>query len=141
MSDHPRSRGVYEPALSGATGRAGSSPLARGLPEGQAFLGKALGIIPARAGFTDFFGGPEHHRQDHPRSRGVYKVIVGSLHLIQGSSPLARGLLNESGELVLARRIIPARAGFTITARIPERLSADHPRSRGVYFQPSYLPE
>ena len=50
--DHPRSRGVYDQAVSTALFMAGSSPLARGLQHrGQAGR-RGGGIIPARAGFT-----------------------------------------------------------------------------------------
>ena len=91
----------------------GSSPLARGL------LGVTVGrlgqrrIIPARAGFT--LPGCEQHRldEDHPRSRGVYMIVVTFGYAVDGSSPLARGLLRESEDGGDDGRIIPARAGFT----------------------------
>ena len=91
--DHPRSRGVYAepaynfpytgwiiPARAGFTatgqeeivGRAGSSPLARGLRyevDGRRYL---TGIIPARAGFTPCAASTGTCPLDHPRSRGVY---------------------------------------------------------------------
>ena len=52
LADHPRSRGVY-PAPKSVRGRpAGSSPLARGLRWFATIRTRALGIIPARAGFT-----------------------------------------------------------------------------------------
>ena len=111
---------------------------------------------------------------DHPRSRGVYPFNLPVKTLIEGSSPLARGLLMAkllpppgAGSSPLARglrqketkirtggRIIPARAGFTLSGRlvvpglrgiIPARAgftarsapapgpAQDHPRSRGVY--------
>ena len=52
LTDHPRSRGVYETMGFSHHSVAGSSPLARGLP--CLLLTHALsnGIIPARAGFT-----------------------------------------------------------------------------------------
>ena len=50
-----------------------------------------------------------------------------------GSSPLARGLPLLPVIQQLAPRIIPARAGFTITSRYRSGGSWDHPRSRGVY--------
>ena len=51
----------------------------------------------------------------------------------EGSSPLARGLPEETAAFRLARRIIPARAGFTdARAEHPDGCK-DHPRSRGVY--------
>ena len=50
-----------------------------------------------------------------------------------GSSPLARGLLNGSGVMKPADRIIPARAGFTRRGTAKRSGPRDHPRSRGVY--------
>ena len=52
--DHPRSRGVYAEALTGAPGR--------------------RGIIPARAGFTSERKTKMNTDRDHPRSRGVYRA-------------------------------------------------------------------
>ena len=133
-SDHPRSRGVYRALTRRPMADAGSSPLARGLPErpsGRLSRGRIIparagftecgppggpkpGIIPARAGFT-----PRHHRNyptpsDHPRSRGVYTLTCCSSPELTGSSPLARGLLNELVNSIVDIRIIPARAGFTV---------------------------
>ena len=52
---------------------------------------------------------------------------------VTGSSPLARGLRHRGREHAASRRIIPARAGFTVTGLAARRGSTDHPRSRGVY--------
>ena len=70
---------------------------------------------------------------DHPRSRGVYRVIRLLGTLTWGSSPLARGLRPPRLGGVDGDGIIPARAGFTAhrTGTNPRRW--DHPRSRGVY--------
>ena len=71
--DHPRSRGVYRLGVD-RTGRVcGSSPLARGLLECVARHIAAVGIIPARAGFTTSSPSRPSPRRDHPRSRGVYR--------------------------------------------------------------------
>ena len=51
----------------------------------------------------------------------------------QGSSPLARGLPDSHRERGNEVRIIPARAGFTISTPTARRPMRDHPRSRGVY--------
>ena len=51
----------------------------------------------------------------------------------EGSSPLARGLLRKHGVKAAAGRIIPARAGFTVSAFAKAASKEDHPRSRGVY--------
>ena len=113
---------------------AGSSPLARGLL--RRYLRRRINrrIIPARAGFTPAWrracpAHPDHPRSrgvyqfalratinilDHPRSRGVYRSKRLHHHLGHGSSPLARGLPATAGSPPPSRRIIPARAGFTL---------------------------
>ena len=116
VSDHPRSRGVYE--------RVDGDVLSGG------------GIIPARAGFTR--GARERccHAADHPRSRGVYAFVERSHMWEWGSSPLARGLHDAYVALAGGLRIIPARAGFTVRPTVAPTPVRDHPRSRGVYVQP-----
>ena len=132
-TDHPRSRGVYYHALSIMVTAAGSSPLARGLPAGLVGNNPPRRIIPARAGFTApvLPGGPR--RRDHPRSRGVYPVRSSIVWNLNGSSPLARGLPALHRGCRWRRRIIPARAGFTISPGGEPSPVRDHPRSRGVY--------
>ena len=51
-TDHPRSRGVYDPVGVDVHPTRGSSPLARGLRVDIDPNGTAARIIPARAGFT-----------------------------------------------------------------------------------------
>ena len=70
---------------------------------------------------------------DHPRSRGVYFFATRMVSPRLGSSPLARGLLFGEPRSRVSRRIIPARAGFTVMDRQGEVWAEDHPRSRGVY--------
>ena len=131
--DHPRSRGVYaKPVWLPMTG-SGSSPLARGLPDRQGLRTNIVRIIPARAGFTSPRRGHRPRREDHPRSRGVYESLPALVSFGSGSSPLARGLPLRLSGLRLVRRIIPARAGFTVCVCSLFLLQADHPRSRGVY--------
>ena len=112
--DHPRSRGVYAkvrtwnetltriiPARAGFTSTlfiffasaAGSSPLARGLPDKIRRFGEGFGIIPARAGFTRPRIRGIRVQGDHPRSRGVYCPYTLHPIISVGSSPLARGVL------------------------------------------------
>ena len=52
---------------------------------------------------------------------------------VTGSSPLARGLLTIAVAITRSGRIIPARAGFTLSPRTCCGPGSDHPRSRGVY--------
>ena len=111
----------------------GSSPLARGLPQGPQDRGLGPGIIPARAGFTR----PRRRKHpilpDHPRSRGVYGCGTWAAQYADGSSPLARGLRRREPLGHPLVRIIPARAGFTEPRRRGAGRGPDHPRSRGVY--------
>ena len=131
--DHPRSRGVYASEPWKTSRSRGSSPLARGLQDGQVPVLAAQGIIPARAGFTGRRRRSQQRHRDHPRSRGVYVRDSARSESGRGSSPLARGLRDDQ----LVRRhvpgIIPARAGFTHRRRHPTQDARDHPRSRGVY--------
>ena len=131
--DHPRSRGVYFPRRRRHGRIRGSSPLARGLPRAARSASTSAGIIPARAGFTTVAEGLDMGSEDHPRSRGVYRGDSHSPLGRQGSSPLARGLRDESIAVTHDPRIIPARAGFTRRTVITADDIADHPRSRGVY--------
>ena len=136
LSDHPRSRGVYACSAHRSFLSLGSSPLARGLLCLSAAAISAIGIIPARAGFTGS-GRPSTCRPwDHPRSRGVYPIELPGQMALPGSSPLARGLLHDVLTRAEQLRIIPARAGFTLPSAARCRRSGDHPRSRGVYFLP-----
>ena len=111
--DHPRSRGVYETPVQLNNALTGSSPLARGLRAAGDVKAGLTGIIPARAGFTWTCPRRSRRRPDHPRSRGVYPRIRATSIVVGGSSPLARGLLEEAAANSGQVRIIPARAGFT----------------------------
>ena len=114
--DHPRSRGVYNYQDLLRRLYAGSSPLARGLRAPQTARGAPSGIIPARAGSTEWNASESLEGKDHPRSRGVYPELL-PLHVqVGGSSPLARGLPQVDLKLFLGGRIIPARAGSTVCA-------------------------
>ena len=131
--DHPRSRGVYWCLRRPGGPPTGSSPLARGLRvlrPGE--LGGAR-IIPARAGFTSMVLASSWRVADHPRSRGVYLTASSVISPSSGSSPLARGLREETIGIVIEAGIIPARAGFTSASRRGPDRDEDHPRSRGVY--------
>ena len=112
----------------------GSSPLARGLPAADGRPPGFARIIPARAGFTGRTKSRRCAGRDHPRSRGVYRGRRRFYRAGRGSSPLARGLRQTHRPTPDLFRIIPARAGFTgpwCRRTVP---CADHPRSRGVYY-------
>ena len=132
-TDHPRSRGVYQPRPGREDRRGGSSPLARGLRPRRQRVERGDRIIPARAGFTPAHVLRHAYHVDHPRSRGVYWFRGSSFGSFRGSSPLARGLHAAMSTVPPESRIIPARAGFTGAPRRRIPRFWDHPRSRGVY--------
>ena len=132
-SDHPRTRGVYTPPSGPSPASTGSSPHARGLRVAGRPQPPHVGIIPARAGFTHDPLLVPTGSKDHPRTRGVYKPVMLRYSRGFGSSPHARGLLPPSSEIVIAARIIPARAGFTTNCSQWKASGEDHPRTRGVY--------
>ena len=136
--DHPRSRGVYSAVRARGRRVSGSSPLARGLHQDRPFRIEHPGIIPARAGFTRSGSCTWFRGTDHPRSRGVYTAIDTHAGTAAGSSPLARGLLADTPLAVGVDRIIPARAGFTLSSWRILMSRRDHPRSRGVYILLKY---
>ena len=70
---------------------------------------------------------------DHPRTRGVYHFFSPFWRMTAGSSPHARGLRRILINSYVKRRIIPARAGFTVMMTSGGGMSPDHPRTRGVY--------
>ena len=131
--DHPRSRGVYRSLALKLDAAFGSSPLARGLRLGGPVPPHGRRIIPARAGFTLGRRARQAFAADHPRSRGVYRCRAWSPSPTPGSSPLARGLRSRHLHRPGHGRIIPARAGFTMTDGRWPKCPRDHPRSRGVY--------
>ena len=133
VKDHPRSRGVYSVLPRSSSSAHGSSPLARGLLEEEVYDGEAIGIIPARAGFTSMRSNRTITPGDHPRSRGVYPLFFLRRICVQGSSPLARGLHADEPMNVWHSGIIPARAGFT--SRTMEAIWSLHgssPLARGL---------
>ena len=92
-----------------------------------------LGIIPARAGFTQRSHAQVHRLGDHPRSRGVYISSHRRRSGRHGSSPLARGLRERPRQRLTQRRIIPARAGFTECASAASRAArGSSPLARGL---------
>ena len=129
----PARAGFTHPLRPAADNVSGSSPLARGLHQAGHDHPPRPGIIPARAGFTSLRRSRATCERDHPRSRGVYPGAVRGGDRGGGSSPLARGLLSGTLNLLQVQGIIPARAGFTRWCWGRRRRRPDHPRSRGVY--------
>ena len=133
-TDHPRSRGEYCQIVPLTRGGPGSSPLSRGIHRTAQHPRGTMGIIPALAGNTDFPLTIESQEEDHPRSRGEYKVKRINDFAHEGSSPLSRGILAAGLRVVRPVGIIPALAGNTDKKPRPGGTWRDHPRSRGEYW-------
>ena len=114
-------------------GRGGSSPLSRGIPRHHRIRQHTQRIIPALAGNTRRGFPGCTSGEDHPRSRGEYKLLLNGFEGFLGSSPLSRGIPGPHQRVRGLRGIIPALAGNTLCSRPVDLTHQDHPRSRGEY--------
>ena len=111
---HPRSRGENVMIWSHRLRASGSSPLARGKQHNRSIALTSQRLIPARAGKTRSAITASPQRRAHPRSRGENLRLHGCAQEIVGSSPLARGKLENVTILLPSPGLIPARAGKTL---------------------------
>ena len=111
----------------------GSSPLARGTHGLYNWLAEVGGLIPARAGNTVLPEPGHWFAGAHPRSRGEHITASARANSSGGSSPLARGTLNELRQAITFPGLIPARAGNTSSRSILTPPAGAHPRSRGEH--------
>ena len=91
----------------------------------------ALGLIPARAGKTAAELGFQKVGGAHPRAGGENPPLYPSARTAIGSSPRGRGKLVGGWANEDDLRLIPARAGKTISSAVAPLLSAAHPRAGG----------
>ena len=139
-SAHPRSRGEHSVQHVPYLESCGSSPLARGTPGRRVRDKVQRRLIPARAGNTM----PVTYRSvspaAHPRSRGEHASTSTTGANDCGSSPLARGTQAPHFQPKRSRRLIPARAGNTVSPPAHPTADAAHPRSRGEHGSRTLLP-
>ena len=112
-ADHPRLRGGNPKTGVSTYADGGSSPLARGKLRCHRPGGRHSWIIPACAGETRFVAKAFRNEGDHPRLRGGNKMNEIMPYYNKGSSPLARGKLDEGNKTISEFGIIPACAGET----------------------------
>ena len=112
----------------------GSPPLARGVRVYPSPYESPIGITPACAGSTGFRSDRWKMIRDHPRLRGEYSMYPAMLLLMQGSPPLARGVLYYLFFWLIFQRITPACAGSTFHIMEMPMFTRDHPRLRGEYI-------
>ncbi len=130
--DHPRACGANEPKRTLDRPTGGSSPRVRGqrtpIREGS----QKVRIIPARAGPTCRSTPCTYPPADHPRACGANALSSSSMCRSSGSSPRVRGQHRAWPSPEDARRIIPARAGPTLSGKLGAPDSPDHPRACGA---------
>ena len=131
---HPRSRGEHPESPCFLHRKNGSSPLARGTPEFRSTPALGFRLIPARAGNTFAPNRPATLSSAHPRSRGEHFSAFLRRVRARGSSPLARGTLDNILSARGQSRLIPARAGNTFASLYSTPSTSAHPRSRGEHF-------
>ena len=110
---HPRMRGEHRRTGPAAGAVVGSSPHARGTPNGSAPVN---GRCPV-----------------HPRMRGEHSRMMSARVSSSGSSPHARGTPRTRRRARRGRRFIPACAGNTSRCMRSSFRSAVHPRMRGEH--------
>ena len=130
---HPRSRGEHEDIRKARRCLEGSSPLARGTLSYVGLAVCATGLIPARAGNTEYIRREAVVCGAHPRSRGEHKSNLNFSTEEQGSSPLARGTQRVQPAEYPLEGLIPARAGNTEREEALRFGLGAHPRSRGEH--------
>ena len=111
----------------------GSSPHARGTLAGNMTVRVSPGIIPACAGNTVQSGEDDASPVDHPRMRGEHFSWSMTVSDSSGSSPHARGTLDDADWDAEHAGIIPACAGNTSDSRSRPARGRDHPRMRGEH--------
>ena len=133
MRDHPRMRGEHLGKPFELVGWQGSSPHARGTLAGNMTVRVSPGIIPACAGNTVQSGEDDASPVDHPRMRGEHFSWSMTVSDSSGSSPHARGTLDDADWDAEHAGIIPACAGNTQASRRSTVSQPDHPRMRGEH--------
>ena len=134
FSVHPRWRGEHPCCGHSAHRFGGSSPLARGTPVFNVVPAGNERCIPAGAGNTKSHHGPHRQPAVHPRWRGEHPESYSTTSYFCGSSPLARGTLQEAKDWMDTYWFIPAGAGNTRMERATRRHRAVHPRWRGEHL-------
>ena len=104
----------------------------RGKPRPASQTARTERIIPARAGQTSMTATMLPPSPDHPRACGANEQEAVEQADQLGSSPRVRGKRYWKGRPSRHRRIIPARAGQTVTGVSIRSPPPDHPRACGA---------
>lgn len=130
---HPRSRREHDKKSQVVLSQEGSSPLARGKLNVDRLCMRSDGLIPTRAGNMTRPPVRPARPEAHPRSRGEHAGDGEAMTQQVGSSPLARGILDNLHTTCGQPRLIPARAGNMPDSPPQHQETQAHPRSRGEH--------
>ena len=128
---HPRAGGENLPFRVSSLQLFGSSPRGRGKLCAALWQALDVGLIPARAGKTGWWGPFLVVRPAHPRAGGENEIVIALVRSGTGSSPRGRGKRHQRLTLVQHTRLIPARAGKTSPNRGATCKTWAHPRAGG----------
>ena len=131
---HPRMRGEHGHNFRMRDWANGSSPHARGAPSDGRACSCPRRLIPACAGSTASPSVPSACGRAHPRMRGEHVRILACTSLAAGSSPHARGALEDMFLPLEQGRLIPACAGSTTSPQASSMRTRAHPRMRGEHL-------
>ena len=134
---HPRACGENLWAPLDSAPSTGSSPRVRGKRWRRPWGPRIRGLIPARAGKTMRTQPPPPPRWAHPRACGENHARAAAWPAWRGSSPRVRGKRPGGGVGTVGPRLIPARAGKTLTSPSPWYAPQAHPRACGENTEPS----
>ena len=109
----------------------GSSPRGRGKPPWVRLIPSRNGLIPARAGKTSTTRVEHFQHTAHPRAGGENAPSTAYPSHSPGSSPRGRGKRSCCCPFPRALRLIPARAGKTLTRLSSTSPRTAHPRAGG----------
>ena len=131
MRDHPRACGEKMIRSIWKRGKQGSPPRMRGKAKETGRTGTMLRITPACAGKSGISYLDARISADHPRVCGEKDEGWNGLAAKGGSPPRVRGKAHLHYNCRRARRITPACAGKSVSARRICRSFQDHPRVCG----------
>ena len=145
--DDNRDRCRLIPARAGKTGHVndgfgghrGSSPRGRGKRNPCDSAEKPGWLIPARAGKTLSEARFPTGRGAHPRAGGENPTLLITTPHVQGSSPRGRGKRPPGSPRPHLPRLIPARAGKTISCSFSFAFASAHPRAGGENPRPDSI--
>ena len=130
--DHPRACGANQCLEQFGLVRFGSSPRVRGKLWPLRPCHPWPRIIPARAGQTGRRWLKRQRGPDHPRACGANTDVEQHRKETFGSSPRVRGKRPAARPTRPPTRIIPARAGQTLSLPLYTDNTPDHPRACGA---------